>query len=199
MIVRRDKRTPLSDADVWKAISEGDMFGVEFGHEDYSIVPEVFMSTCKLIKPKNIQDLTVALTLSYSQWWDIDSEISKTIKEAYIHGINNGPFSELKETCGYPLFIEQVEHLLINNLKVDEKEAEELLEGLIRKRRSAMMDLYSFSWMENEQNLYLWKYASTLTEEKILLHQAALIYEAFWIVYNSSKDNYYIRSPMIID
>ncbi len=63
---------------------------------------ERLFSIAKRIKPRTINELAIALTLV--DWYLFREEDAEQILLAYEKKEQSGPFNELEETYGYPIF-----------------------------------------------------------------------------------------------
>ncbi len=195
------KELSYNDEIVWDVLADGKMDGIEFGSRGEDGEPsdkDLFLSYVKRIKPKTIDELTVALALAAYHWYFANEEILERIIYAFESRIPDGPFAQLKETYGYPVFKDQLATILTDGFGLDMDQAYELADEMGKRKNTAKKMLFSFPKMSRKDKEFLWKIAPTVVGRKWHTHYANLIYEACWIVYNGFVRDYYQKNPITI-
>ncbi len=195
------KESSYNNEIVWDMLVDGKMDDIEFGSNGEDGEPsdkDLFLSYVRRIKPKTVEELTVALTLATHHWYFVCEEISEHILNAFESKTLDGPFDHLKETYGYPVFKDQLATVLIDGFGLDMDQAYELADGMGKRKNTAKEMLFSFHKMSRKDKEFLWKIAPLVAGRKWHMHYANLIYEACWIVYNGSVKDYYKKNPIKI-
>ena len=195
------KELSYDDEIVWETLAKGEMDGVEFGRSSEDGEPsdkDMFLSYTKRIKPETIEELTVALALAAYHWKWLNEDLVERILNAFETKMLDGPFEQLKETYGYPIYKDQLATVLSDSFGLDLDQAYELADGMGKRKTSAEKMLFSFRKMSREKKELLWNVAPCVVGRKWHTHYANLIYEACWIVYNGSVRDYYEENPIKI-
>lgn len=195
------KELSFNDDIVWDTLANGEMDGIEFGsngEDGESSDKELFLSYVKRIKPRTIEELTVALALASRPWYCLNGENVERILRAFEYKTLDGPFEQLEDTYGYPIFKDQLAIVLRNKLGLDMDQAYELADGMRKRKNTAEETIFSAEEIDKTEKELLWKIAPSIVGRKWLTHYANLIYEACWIVYNGAVKDYYEKNPIKI-
>lgn len=190
MSVKGWKEETISDDIVWEVLANGKWTGLRFYEE------EEFRNYAMRIKPKTIGDIAIALAVNtFIILFETEFDNYIIAREK---GINNGPFSELEETNGYPFFKDQIITVIKNRLRIEGDEPYELASDIGKRMSSAEEKLYSFCEVEKETLDNIWKYTPATMGRRYLLHFATAVYEAIWLLNNGAGIEYWKEKPIII-
>ena len=195
------KEQLYSDDLVWDALANGEMDGIGFsmsGIQSIDDVPdekEQFLSITKRIKPRTISELAIVLTLV--DRYLFREEDAEQILLAYEKKEQTGPFEELEETYGYPIFKDQVVAVITNNFRLDADQAYQFADDMAKKRPAARKKLFSSRKLDKQKKEYLWSAGAMAYGRRWMMHDATLIYEMCWHIYNSAPEvrEYYKKNP----
>ncbi len=195
------KELDLKDEIVWDTLAKGKMDCIEFlshceGPGEISS-KERFMSWVKRVKPRTKEELTVLVAMANHWYWSVE-DICECVIKALELKKSDGPFKQLKETYGYPVFKDQVASVMSDNFGLDLDKAYELADDMAKRKSKAKTQLLSFRRMSREKKELLWKIAPYAAGRKWYIHYTTLFYEACWVVCNSVAE-YYEKNPIKID
>ncbi len=177
-----------TDEIVWEKLEVGDLSGLEFEEK------QEFAEYARRMHPRTIEDIAVALGLQIFGLFD-KGDVERYL-QARENQNNNGPFPELVETYGYPIFKEQMITVMKTRLQIDDK-VYELADGIAKRKNTAMEYLYSFTEVERKTLDNILKYVARTASRRFYTHFANVIYEALWILNNGRKESF-AENPIVI-
>ena len=189
MSVSAWKGAIYNDDLVWERLANGNIGSISFSGV------EPFIYAAKRVKPRNIDEVAVLLSISklMIHFEDEYEILLQTLGNRRM----DGPFPELKETYGYPIYREQIFDLIRIHLTDDEEQVYVLADGIAKRLNTAKDQLFSMYYIDEYVLDNIWKYTPRTGSKRFYTHFATLIYEACWVLCNGSSE-YYKENPVVI-
>ena len=189
MSIRAWNGERFSDEVVWDAINNEKITDLRVDEE----VKETIRWFAREAGVHSIEDITLALALYPVH----NPEETEQFLQAWNDKRNDGPFEELVETCGYPIFRDQILAVMEKRLDISFNKACELASGMAKKTTKARDELYRHIRVPKKVLDDLWKYSGSVKDRRWLRHYATLIYEAVWLLQNGSREAF-AEHPIVI-
>ena len=131
-----------TDDVVWEKLVVGDLSGLEFEGK------QEFIEYVRRMHPQTIVDTVVALGLHV--FGLVDEDDFESYLQARENQDSNGPFPELVDTYGYPIFKEQMITVIRDRLQLDGDKVYELANGIALRKNTSKEFLYSYTEVERK-------------------------------------------------
>ena len=179
-----------ADQKAWELLRDGNMSGIDFAGK--ATAAAMF----KRIKPNDLTDAALALALGQCVEDGLDEEV-EAVLSVQESAEKAGPFDELKETFGYPVFQDQIDMLMMKYMKLGDADAQLLRRELSRKKFSSIEAFVADFPLGAEHAELLVDWAAHARNRQMLIHMASLIFEACWLKANCAE-GFFEKNPITI-